>query len=163
MRLRAIQVLSLDIDGTLTDGKLYWAGDDFGWTQRYAVRDGEALLRLGRRGVQVVPISRNKTRCARARMQGLKLPLDWVGVDDKQLALDQLLQRYQVPASAVAYVGDGPEDAPVFARVGLGLAVQDAHPLARAQAHHLLQAVGGEAAVEEVVDLLHGAHGWPLA
>ena len=155
--LAAVRLLGVDIDGTLTDGFLYWAGPDVGWTQRYAVRDGEALLRLVAAGVQVVPISRNRTACAKARMAGLKLPTQWVGVVDKLAALQEVAAHYQILPAAMAYVGDGHEDAPILAAVGVSFAPADAHPRARAAATCTTLAAGGKAAVEEVVERLLAA------
>lgn len=149
---RSVRLLGVDIDGTLTDGFLYWGGPEVGWTQRFTVRDGEALLRLGRAGVQVVPISRNRTACARARMEGLGLPCQWVGVTDKLLALEEVVARYGVPPAAIAYVGDGYEDVPILQTVGLGCVPADGHPQARAHARYVTAAPGGHAAVEEVCE-----------
>lgn len=153
-RLDGIRLLAVDIDGCLTDGLLYWAGPEVGWTQRYAVRDGEAILRLIASGVAVVPISRNKTACAKARMAHLKLPLDWVGVSDKLQALAEVLARYGVAAEQVAYLGDGQEDEPILRAVGLAVAPPDGHPKARAAAQLVTRAVGGRGVAEEIVDLL---------
>lgn len=153
-RLARVRLLAVDIDGCLTDGLLYWAGPDVGWTQRYAVRDGEAILRAAAAGLPVVPISRNRTACAKVRMQHLKLPLDWVGVADKLQALAEVQARYHVAADEVAYLGDGQEDAPILRAVGLAVSPPDAHPLAVAQAHYVTRAVGGRGVAEELVDLL---------
>jgi 3-deoxy-D-manno-octulosonate 8-phosphate phosphatase (KDO 8-P phosphatase) len=156
-----ITLLGLDIDGTLTDGLLFWGGPEVGWTQRYAVRDGEAIVRLARPNLHVVPISRNKTLCAKARMQGLGLPCDWVGVDDKVTALAQVCERYAVSPEAVCYVGDGREDAALMARVGVGCCVADGHPACREAAAYVTQAPGGRGAVEEVIEHMAVANGWP--
>lgn len=153
-RLAPIRLLAVDIDGCLTDGLLYWAGPEVGWTQRYAVRDGEAILRLVAAGVAVVPISRNKTACARARMAHLRLPLDWVGVGDKLQALAEVQARYHVAARQVAYLGDGQEDVPILQAVGLAVAPPDGHPRARAAAQLVTRAAGGRGVAEEIVDLL---------
>ena len=147
-RVAAVRLLGLDIDGCLTDGLLSWAGPEVGWTQRYAVRDGEAILRLVASGMPVVPISRNKTACARARMAHLRLPCDWVGVGEKGPALAEVCARYGVRADEVAYLGDGPEDVVLFAQAALACAPPDAHPAARA--------AGGRGAAEELIDLLLG-------
>lgn len=159
LELSHVSLLGVDIDGTLTDGFLYWAGPEVGWTQRYGVRDGEALLRLIAAGVPVVPISRNRTACAKARMAGLGLSTQWVGVTDKLKALAEVAQAYDVPVAAMAYIGDGHEDAPILAQVGLGFAPSDAHDDARAAAAHVTQAPGGRSAVAEVVERLLQARG----
>lgn len=156
----SVELLGLDIDGTLTDGLLYWAGPDVGFTQRFAVRDGEAIVRLLKQGLPIVPISRNKTICAKARMQGLKLPTDWVGVDDKQKAMREVCLRYKVAQSAICYVGDGREDAPILSQVGLGVCVADGHPKTIAAARYTTQAVGGRGAAEEVIERIMHARGW---
>lgn len=153
-----VRLLAIDIDGTLTDGFLYWGGPVIGWTQRFCVRDGEALLRLVRAGVQVVPISRNRTACARARMEGLGLDCTWVGVTDKLLALDELTAKYQVPNSAIAYVGDGHEDVPILRRVAVACVPADGHKDARAVAACVTQAKGGEGAVEEICERIGQHH-----
>jgi 3-deoxy-D-manno-octulosonate 8-phosphate phosphatase (KDO 8-P phosphatase) len=156
-----IALLVIDIDGTLTDAKLAWGGPEIGWTQSFSVRDGESIRRLCKRGIPVVPLSRNGTLCARTRMEGLGLPLDWLGVGDKLAAFAELRERYGVPPERIAYVGDGREDAPVFQLVGFPIAVANAHKSALAAARHVTRAAGGDHAMEEVIDLILEAHGWP--
>lgn len=153
-----VRLLAVDIDGTLTDGFLYWGGPTIGWTQRFCVRDGEALLRLVRAGVQVVPISRNRTACARARMEGLGFDCTWVGITDKLLALEELTAKYQVPASAIAYAGDGHEDVPILRQVAVACVPADGHKDARAVAAFVTQAKGGEGAVEEICERIGQHH-----
>jgi 3-deoxy-D-manno-octulosonate 8-phosphate phosphatase (KDO 8-P phosphatase) len=155
-----IALLVIDIDGTLTDAKLAWAGPEIGWTQAYSVRDGESIRRLCQRGIPVVPLSRNPTLCARTRMEGLGLPCDWLGVGDKLAAFRDLQAKYGVDATRIAYVGDGREDVPVFEVVGFPIAVADAHRSARQAAKLITHARGGEHALEEVIDLILEARGW---
>ncbi|MCX4240687.1 HAD hydrolase family protein [Paraliomyxa miuraensis] len=146
----SIRLLAFDIDGTLTDATTWWGGEPRGWLQRYSVRDGEALLRMKAAGLHVLPLSRNRTASAAERMGGLGLDARWLGVRDKGASLRQIQGEYQVDAAAIAFVGDGPDDAEVFGKVGLGMAVADAHPEALAAAHVVLAARGGERVIEEV-------------
>ncbi len=155
-----IALLIVDIDGTLTDAKLAWAGPAAGWTQLFSVRDGESIRRLCQRGIPVVPLSRNQTVCARTRMEGLGLPCDWLGVGDKLLAFQELRQRYAVPLEAIAYVADGREDVPILEVVGFPIVVADAHKHAQRVAKFVTRARGGDHALEEVIDLILEAHGW---
>lgn len=148
-RLARIELLTFDIDGTLTDATTWWAGEAVGWVQRYDVRDGESLLRMARAGLVVVPLSRNKTPVARRRMQHLRFDLDWVGVSDKIAALAEIRARHGNPSlDRVAHIGDGPDDAAVFELVGLGVAVADAHPTALAAADLVLDRPGGGRVIE---------------
>jgi 3-deoxy-D-manno-octulosonate 8-phosphate phosphatase (KDO 8-P phosphatase) len=155
-----VDLVIVDIDGTLTDAKVSWGGPDVGWTMTFSVRDGESIRRLCQRGLPVVPLSRNQTRCARVRMEGLGLPCQWLGVTDKVLAFRDLLANYAVPVERVAYVADGREDAPILELVGLPIAVSDAHPEARRRAKHVTRGKGGEHAFEEIADLIQEARGW---
>jgi 3-deoxy-D-manno-octulosonate 8-phosphate phosphatase (KDO 8-P phosphatase) len=155
-----IELLLIDIDGTLTDAKLAWAGPAAGWTQVFSVRDGESIRRLCQRGIPVVPLSRNATLCARARMEGLGLPCEWLGVADKFVAFQELRQRYATLPERIAYVADGREDVPILKVVGFPIAVADAHKSALEVARLVTRARGGEHALEEVIDLILEAHGW---
>jgi 3-deoxy-D-manno-octulosonate 8-phosphate phosphatase (KDO 8-P phosphatase) len=154
-RLARVELLTFDIDGTLTDATTWWAGEEVGWIQRYSVRDGEALLRLAAAGMTVVPLSRNGTPAARIRMQHLRCATDWLGVGDKQVALAQICDRHGgVGVDQVLHIGDGIDDAVVFDRVGVGVAVADAHPWALERAHVVLRAAGGARVIEELEALL---------
>jgi 3-deoxy-D-manno-octulosonate 8-phosphate phosphatase (KDO 8-P phosphatase) len=156
----SIRLVAFDIDGTLTDATTWWGGQALGWLQRYSVRDGEALLRL-RAARYVLPLSRNRTASAAERMAGLGLDGRWLGVSDKLAALRQICGEYQVGRAEICLVGDGPDDAAVFAEVGLAFAVADAHPDARAAAHVVLEACGGQRVIEEVE--LRLTERWPVA
>jgi 3-deoxy-D-manno-octulosonate 8-phosphate phosphatase (KDO 8-P phosphatase) len=149
VRFAEAELLSFDIDGTLTDATTWWAGPDTGWVQRYSVRDGEALLRIRQRRI-VVPLSRNRTKAAISRIEGLGLDMRWLGVQDKITGLEQICREYNVAPERVCFVGDGFDDVPVLRRVGLGCAVADAHPAAIEAAAVVLRAKGGERVIEEI-------------
>jgi len=142
-------LFAFDIDGTLTDATTWWGGPDLGWLQRYSVRDGEALLRIRAR-IPVVPLSRNKSRSAAERMQGLKFDTRWLGTSDKVASLREICSEFSVTPERICFVGDGPDDAEVFEQIALGVAVADAHPQALAAAAVVLDAPGGARVVEEI-------------
>jgi 3-deoxy-D-manno-octulosonate 8-phosphate phosphatase (KDO 8-P phosphatase) len=156
-----IALLLIDVDGTLTDAKTTWGGPAVGFTQVFSVRDGESIKRLCLRGIPVVPLSRNATLSTRTRMEGLGVPCEWLGVGDKSVAFDELRRRYAIAPERIAYVADGREDVPIFRVVGFPIAVANAHPSARAAAKYVTRAAGGDHALEEVIDLILEAHGWP--
>lgn len=155
-----VALLAFDIDGTLTDATTWWTGETTGWVQRYSVRDGEAILRLKAR-LPVLPLSRNLTAAARERMTLLGLDARWLGVRDKPGALPQICREYGVEPDQICFVGDGIDDAEVFGLIGLGCAVADAHPRALAAAHLVLDARGGERAMEEIELRMLAAGGRP--
>jgi 3-deoxy-D-manno-octulosonate 8-phosphate phosphatase (KDO 8-P phosphatase) len=82
-------------------------------------------------------------------------------VADKSLALDRLLQRLSLTDTQVACIGDDTPDVPLFVRVALAVAVQDAHPLAARAAHCRTTLPGGQGAVREVVDWILAARNMP--
>ena len=155
-----IALVLIDVDGTLTDAKTSWGGPATGWTQVFSIRDGESIKRLCLRGIPVVPLSRNATLSTRTRMEGLGVPLDWLGVADKQIAFQELTQRYATPLDRIAYVADGREDIPILKQVGFPIVVADAHKSVRAAAKYVTHARGGDHALEEVIDLILEARGW---
>ncbi len=152
----SVRVVAFDVDGTLTDATTWYAGEEVGWTQVYSVRDGEAILRLRRRGLTVLPLSRNGTKAAERRMELLGCDVRWLGVTDKEKAFAEILDATGAAAREVCAIGDGIDDAPIFALAGIGVAVADAHPKAREVADHVLTSRGGERAIEEL-------EGWLLA
>jgi 3-deoxy-D-manno-octulosonate 8-phosphate phosphatase (KDO 8-P phosphatase) len=156
-----IALLLIDVDGTLTDAKTAWAGPATGFTQVFSVRDGESIKRLCQRGIPVVPLSRNGTLSTRTRMEGLGLPCDWLGVADKAIAFQELRRRYSIPPERIAYVADGREDVPIMQAIGFPIAVADAHKSLLAVAKYVTAAKGGDHVLEEVIDLILEAHGWP--
>jgi 3-deoxy-D-manno-octulosonate 8-phosphate phosphatase (KDO 8-P phosphatase) len=93
-------------------------------------------------------------------MEGLGVPLEWLGVADKTIAFQELRQRYSVALEHIAYVADGREDVPILQAVGFPIVVADAHKSVRAVAKYVTQARGGDHALEEVIDLILEAHGW---
>ena len=157
-----VELLLVDIDGTLTNAKLLWAGPEIGWTQVFSVRDGEAIRRLVSAGIPVVPLSRNPSDCAKARMRGLGLPTTWVGVRDKVVAFEAVRAQYNIAPEHIAYVADGVEDAPILRAVGMPCSVADGHRSARGAARYITLAAGGDHAVEEVIERIWEARGWVL-
>jgi len=160
-KLPPVQLLAFDLDGTLTDGTTWYAGADLGWVQRYSIRDGEALLRLVERGLRVAPLSRNRTDSARRRIEHLGLPTTWLGVSNKAPAFDDMLAAFGLRQGNACFIGDGREDAEILGRVGVGLAVGNAHPEACAAARRVLERCGGMHVVEEVELLLEAAGSIP--
>jgi 3-deoxy-D-manno-octulosonate 8-phosphate phosphatase (KDO 8-P phosphatase) len=155
-RARRIRLLVLDVDGVLTDGRLYLAdsGEEF---KVFHVRDGSGLVAVRRAGIEVAIISGRD--CAAVVRRAAELGIRHVrqGVADKGAELDALLGELGIAADETACVGDDTPDAPLLQRAGLAVGVADAHPALLAAAHWVTQAKGGRGAVREVCDLLLSA------
>lgn len=148
-----LRLVVLDVDGTLTDGALYF-GADGEQLKVFHVRDGHGVKLLQADGITVAVISGRKHAAVVKRCRDLGIRHVIQGADDKSRALDQLLSKLKLDVSQVACIGDDTPDIPLFGRVALGIAVADAHPLALAAAHAVTTLPGGRGAVREACDWL---------
>jgi len=153
---RRIELLVLDVDGTLTDGAL-WYGPRGEQLKRFHVRDGHGIKLLAANGVTTAVISGRRSAALTTRCRELGIRHLLAGVANKSAALDSLLKKLALLESQVAAVGDDTPDVPIFLRVGLAVAVRDAHPLAASAAHCRTTLPGGHGAVREVCDWLLAA------
>ena len=157
-RARRIRLLVLDVDGVLTDGRLYIsaAGEEL---KVFHVRDGSGLVAAQRAGIAVAIISGRDSPAVTRRAAELGIRHVRQGVSDKGAELDRLLAELGVAAEQVACVGDDTPDLPMLRRAGLAVAVADAHPALREAAHWTTPSNGGLGAVREVCDLLLSTRG----
>lgn len=159
-RAAKIRLLVLDVDGVLTDGRLYF--DANGEVLKvFHVRDGAGIVQLRKLGVRVAIISGRQSAAVEYRMRELGVSDVKQGISDKQLALRELQQQLNLGNDAVACVGDDTPDLAMFALAQLRVAVSDAHPQVRAAAHYVTQLPGGQGAVREVCDLILAQHSSP--
>lgn len=152
-RANDIRLLVLDVDGVLTDGRLYFSarGEEM---KSFHVRDGSGIVQVLKAGLQIAVISGRQSRALERRMT--ELGVTWIrqGVADKLAALRELLDILGLGPQAVACIGDDSADLPLFETARLAVAVADAHPSVKAQAHFITQAAGGQGAVREICDLI---------
>ena len=149
-----LRLLVLDVDGVLTDGRLYY-GARGELMKAFHVRDGHGIKLLQAAGVEVAVISGRRSPAVLRRCRELGIRFVTQGAADKSAALDALRKRAGLQFdSEIACVGDDTPDIPLFARVAWSFAVADAHPLARAAAHAVTTLPGGRGAVREVCDAL---------
>lgn len=154
--LTAIRLLVLDVDGVLTDGGLRYGPK--GETEKiFHVRDGFGIKALAAAGVTVAVISGRESAAVARRCAELGISEVQQGVADKAVALEVLLARLKIPARECACVGDDTPDVPLMTRVGLAIAVADAHADARRAAQRRTRLGGGAGAVREVCDWLLAA------
>jgi len=157
-RAAQIRLVIFDVDGVLTDGRLYLA-DDGNEFKAFHSRDGHGMKMLQSQGVAVAIISGRRSLAVERRMADLGIDYVYMGVQDKLVAFQDLLQRQGLDPAQVAYVGDDVIDLPVMSRVGLAIAVQDADPFVKRHAHWQTPSPGGRGAVREVCELLLEALG----
>jgi 3-deoxy-D-manno-octulosonate 8-phosphate phosphatase (KDO 8-P phosphatase) len=148
-----IALLVLDVDGVLTDGRLYFGARGEA-LKVFDVRDGLGLVELQRAGVTVAVISGRRSAAVRARCRELRIRYLYQGVADKLAVFERLRAQLKLTRGACACVGDDLPDVALMQAVGLSFAVADAHAGARRAAHFITRHGGGRGAVREVCDLL---------
>jgi 3-deoxy-D-manno-octulosonate 8-phosphate phosphatase (KDO 8-P phosphatase) len=155
-RAARVRLLLLDVDGVLTDGRLYY-GPDGEALKAFDVKDGHGIVLL-RDHVQLGVISGRPGRTSEARLRELRFEHLVFGRRDKLEGYAQLA-HLGVPDAEVAYMGDDVNDLPLLGRVGLAACPSDAHEEVRAAAHFVARSPGGRGAVRELCDLILRARG----
>jgi 3-deoxy-D-manno-octulosonate 8-phosphate phosphatase (KDO 8-P phosphatase) len=148
-----VRLLVLDVDGTMTDGNLYF-GPRGEALKVFNVRDGQGIKRLDAAGIEVAVISGRTSRMVDVRCRELGVEHVIQGAQDKVPAFQKLCQRLKIDPSESACVGDDSPDVPLMKVVKLAFAVADAHPEALEAAHVVTSLPGGRGAVREVCDYL---------
>jgi 3-deoxy-D-manno-octulosonate 8-phosphate phosphatase (KDO 8-P phosphatase) len=149
----AIRLLILDVDGTLTDGRLYY-GPRGEALKVFHVRDGAGIKHLNRSGIHVAIISGRSSKMVSVRCRELGVEHVVQGVEDKAAAFEKLRRKLKIEVSESACVGDDTADVPLMKVVKLAFAVADAHKDAIRAAHVVTSLPGGQGAVREVCDYL---------
>lgn len=157
-RAARLRLLILDVDGVLTDGRLY-LGDDGQEYKAFDSRDGHGMVLLQDGGVRLAVITGRTSNVVQMRMASLGVTEVHQGCRDKLPVYEALRERLGLADEAVGYVGDDVVDLPIMRRVGLAVAVADARPLVKEHAHWCTQARGGRGAVREVCELILDAQG----
>lgn len=157
-RARRIKLLVLDVDGVLTDGKLYFSnnGDEL---KAFCTLDGHGIKLLQKSGVTVAIITGRKSELVAKRARDLGIQYLIQGREDKWDALQEILADNPVSTEEIAFMGDDWPDLTVMCRVGLALTVTNAHTSIIERAHWQSRFRGGEGAVREACDLIMQAQG----
>jgi len=154
-RAARIRLLLLDVDGVLTDGRLYY-GEKGEVLKAFDVKDGHGLVLV--RGFLELGVISGRGGLARTRLRELGFRHLAFAQKDKLVAYRRIASR-RFPDQAVAYMGDDVNDLPLLARVGLSACPADAHPEVKARVEFVAERGGGRGAVRELCDLILAARG----
>ena len=157
-RSREVQLVIVDVDGVLTDGVLLY-GPEGETLKAFHARDGLGLKLLMREGIAVAVISGRRCAALERRLADLRIERAYLGCEDKAGALAELLSEVGCTAAQALHIGDDLPDLAVFERVGIGVAVADAHPRVQEAADWVLETRGGQGAAREMADALLAARG----
>jgi 3-deoxy-D-manno-octulosonate 8-phosphate phosphatase (KDO 8-P phosphatase) len=157
-RAAKIRLAAFDVDGTLTDGCL-WYSESGHETKVFHVHDGLGLKRLQAHGIHVAIISARISHPLALRAEELDITHVYQGQHDKRECLRQILEALKLQPEQAAFVGDDLPDLPAMNTCGLAVAVANAHPWVAERSHWQTQLGGGKGAVREVCDLILHAQG----
>lgn len=153
-----IKLVIFDVDGVLTDGSLF-IGDQGEEYKAFNSRDGHGMKMLQSQGVTIGIITGRTSNVVHYRMESLGIEHVYQGQLQKLPAFEELIKKLGVEANEVAYVGDDVVDLPIMTKVGLAIAVADAHPLVIKHAHWQTPSNGGRGAGRDVCELIMEAQG----
>ncbi len=160
-RARNIRLVVMDVDGTLTDGAMYYSasGEEL---KRFATRDGMGITLLHRAGIATAIITSENSPIVAARAAKLRIEDVLLGSHDKTTTLRDLARRKGLSAEHIAYIGDDVNDAHVMGICGLTACPSDAVSSIRDIANLVCSRPGGNGAVREFAEFILQAQGKPV-
>jgi 3-deoxy-D-manno-octulosonate 8-phosphate phosphatase (KDO 8-P phosphatase) len=156
-RAKQIQVLLMDVDGTITNGAVTLLSQPDGTAleiKTFDAHDGQGLSLARTAGLRTGVITGRESTALRRRARELDIEFVYEKQPTKMAAYDEILRKTGVPDSAVAYLGDDLPDLPLMRRVGLAVAVGDAVLEVKLAAHFVTKAIGGKGAARELIELI---------
>ena len=161
-RLARVELLLLDVDGVLTDGKIYHLLDSKGGLVEFKgvdTQDGMGLVWLSMHGIKTGVISGRKSEGLAARARMLRMSYIVQGTIEKVPAWEKVLSEAGVTDEEAAFVGDDLTDLPLIRRAGVGVAVANARPEVKKGARMVLKSAGGAGALRELSEAILKARG----
>lgn len=157
-RAKKIRLLALDVDGVMTDGKLYFdtTGNEL---KAFNTADGLGMKAVQKYGVELAIITGRESPMVTQRASALGIDYVYQGSDNKLNAYMDLLEKSGVDEEQVCYAGDDWIDLPVLIRVGLAVTVPEADFEVKDRVHWVTDRSGGAGAVREICDLILRSQG----
>lgn len=156
-RASKIQVLLMDVDGTMTDGGVILLSQPDGTAleiKRFDAHDGQGLSLAHTAGIRTGCITGRESPALLRRANEMKMEFIYMKQPVKIPSYEEILKKAGVPENAVAYIGDDLPDLPIMRRVGFAIAVADATPEVKKAAHYTTKALAGRGAVREVIEVI---------
>lgn len=152
-QLKSVKLLSLDVDGILTDGGLYYTetGDEL---RKFNVKDGMGMKKTREAGVELCIISASTTNAIQERGKRLGLSHVYTGAKNKIEILQKICDELSISLDNVAHMGDDLNDIPIMEKIGTPITVADAVEAVKEKTLYITQKKGGQGAVREICDLL---------
>jgi 3-deoxy-D-manno-octulosonate 8-phosphate phosphatase (KDO 8-P phosphatase) len=157
-RARRVRLVIFDVDGVLTDGRL-WYGPNGEELKAFHAFDGHGVHLLRMAGLDTAIISGRQSQAVEERARELGIEHVVQGADNKLKAFTQMLRRLKLKQAATAYMGDDVVDLPVLTRCGFACAPHEAPEDVRRRVHYIASANAGHGAAREVCEFILEAQG----
>ncbi|OMP66112.1 KdsC family phosphatase [Domibacillus epiphyticus] len=157
-KLKQIKLIILDVDGVLTDGKLF-IGSDGTEMKSFHVKDGMGISLAKYAGMQIAIISGRKSESVEIRSRELGIDYVYQGISDKLAVLRELMKKTKLNRQQICYMGDDLNDTIIAKNVGHSFAPSDAAAYLKKRVDSVTNASGGNGAVREMIEvILHAQH-----
>jgi 3-deoxy-D-manno-octulosonate 8-phosphate phosphatase (KDO 8-P phosphatase) len=159
VKLKKIKVVALDIDGILTDARVWWASEEVGFNRSFNIYDGYGMKVLMKAGLKVGVITGGNSVSVQKRVSQLGLDFCYAGNEDKRAAFTDLLKKYDVQPEEVLYMGDELFDIPLLKKAGFSATVPNTSDEVKEIVDYVTVRQSGQACAREVLDLVRYAQG----
>jgi 3-deoxy-D-manno-octulosonate 8-phosphate phosphatase (KDO 8-P phosphatase) len=157
-RIKPLKLMAFDVDGVLTDGKLYYTDDGIE-TKTFHALDGQGMNMLRDSGIKLAIITSRRSPLVERRSRDLGLHYCYQGVRNKREAFDEILSELKLRPEQAGYMGDDLFDLGAMTRAGFAASVPAAPDAVRSRAHYVTRRAGGDGAVREVCELILATQG----
>ena len=158
-KLKKIKVVALDVDGILTDSHVWWASEEVGFNRTFCIYDGYGMKLLMKAGVKVGVITGGNSVSVIKRTEQLGLDFCYAGNEDKRAAFLSLMEKYNVSADEILYMGDELFDIPLLKKAGFSATVPNTTDDVKEIVDYVTVRESGKGCAREVMDLVRYAQG----
>ncbi len=157
-KAKKIKLLMLDVDGVLTDGRLYYTdhGEEI---KAFNVLDGHGIVMLKDAGIKTAIISGRKSQAVKERARELGIKYVYQGIFDKVRVMEKIIKAEKITSENVCYIGDDVTDLALLQRVGLSATVSNGVAEVKSRVDYITTKKGGKGAVREVAEIILKAKG----
>ena len=152
-QIKAIKLLATDVDGTLTDGGMYYTtkGDVM---KKFHARDGMGVNLLKRRNIPTVLITKEINSINKKWAKNMNIKKMYEGIQEKEKLVKTLCNQFKIKSEEICYIGDDVNDIELMKNIGLSACPADANYIVKKEVDIILKIQGGKGALREIVDLI---------
>ena len=152
-KIKSIKLLATDVDGTLTDGGMYYTtkGDIM---KKFHARDGMGVNLLKRKNIPTVLITKEMNSINKKWANNMNIKKVYEGILEKEKLIKTLCNQFKIKSEEICYIGDDVNDVELIKNVGLSACPADASDTVKKESDIILKTQGGKGALREIVDLI---------